>query len=158
MIKKLFKDKNTVIAFAGAICGILLLLIGVFGNSDKETSDVSVTEYDSEALRSYTEALEQKIENFLEHIGGVNDVEVILTIESSSETVYATEGSNSDYVIIKDSSGNENALQLTEITATIRGIAIVCDYGNDEELRKTIIKTLASLFDIGTNRISVVSA
>ncbi|MBR2460071.1 MAG: hypothetical protein IKB34_02415, partial [Clostridia bacterium] len=82
----------------------------------------------------------------------------ILTVESSAETVYAKEGANSDYVIIQGADGSENVIPLTEISAKIRGIAVACDYGENEALKKTVIDLLASLFDVGANRISVISA
>ena len=114
--------------------------------------------YDNKELQTYTDSLEEKIRSFLGNIGGISNVSVIVTVESSAERVYATQGSNSDYVIVTDPDGGENTVPLTEISAKIRGIAVVCDYGGNDALRIKIIELLASLFDIGSNRISVISA
>ena len=80
---------------------------------------------------------------------------MLVTVEISKEKVYATTGGDRDFVIITDSNGNESALTVAEINASVRGIAVVCNYGENEALKKEIIGMLASLFNIGTNRISV---
>lgn len=160
MIEKIIKNKNMLLPFLGIILAIVLFISGAFGNETAAplTGNRYTAEYTSEELKTYTEQLEEKIENFLNEINGITNATVILTVESSSETVYATQGENSDYVLIKDSKGNENAIPLTEISAKIRGIAVVCDYGGNERLKMTVIELLASLFDLGSNRISILPA
>ena len=132
-----------------------MIVFGDYGKQDEIEHDVNLESYSSDELETYTERLENKISGFLEKIGGVSNVAVVVTIENSKENVYATEGANYDYVILNDSSGNQSAVKLTEITATVRGIAVVCDYKN-EEIKQQIISTLSALFNIGTNRISVI--
>ncbi len=157
MIKKLLSNKNLLLSVAGIICGVLLIFNGVNATRNEIKNDVPVA-YESDELQTYTAALEKKISDFLEKVGGISNVSVIVTVESSAETVYATEGNNSDYVIIKDSEGSENAIPLTEITAKLRGIAVVCDYGKNEQLKSTVIELLSSLFDLGSNHIAVLPA
>ncbi len=153
----LLKNKNFLIVLIGCICGLLLIFLGNT-NSNKE-SDLPISEniYTSDEIESYTDSLEKKITSLLSHIGGVTEVNVMVTAEISKEKIYATSGNNDDYVIITDSSGNQSALTVAEINANIRGIAIVCNYGENEMLKKEIIDMLASLFNIGTNRISIIN-
>lgn len=159
-MKKIIKNKNFIMMLLGVVCGIALFVIGFTSDSSSNTLKQAPDQptYDSMELKNYTDTLEEKIEKFLSQIKGISNVTVLLTVESSGETVYATEGENSDYVIIKNSDGTESAIPLTEITAKIRGIAIVCNYGENEKLKITVIELLASLFDIGANRISIISA
>ncbi len=154
MIKKLLKNKNVVTVLLAVAVGVLLIIFGFLKDSEPSQNN-EVNQYSDAELESYTSTLEEKVEKHLEKIDGVNNVSVILTIEGTNEKVYATNGSK-DYVVIKDSSGNENALMLSEINAQVRGIAVVCDYGSNEQLKQEIIAMLASLFNIGTNRISVI--
>ena len=159
MIDKLQKHKNLILPFLGNALAVILFF---FESSSAENSgsatNLTSTEYNSEELKTYTEYLEERIENFLNEISGISNATVILTVENSSETVYATQGINSDYVLIKDSKGNENAIPLTEISAKIRGIAVVCNYNGNESLKMTVIDLLSSLFNVGANRISVLPA
>lgn len=153
-----FKNKNVLVIVIGCVCGLLLILLG--NVSEKEKNEVTVNEnlYTSEELEGYTDALEKKVSSLISSIGGVSDVNVLVTVEISKEKVYATTGDNKDYVIITDASGNESALTVAEINANVRGIAVVCNYGGNEALKMEIINMLASLFNIGSNRISVMSA
>ena len=151
----LFKNKNLLIIAIGCICGFLLIIFGSFDSDEKSQPSVNENIYSSEELEGYTETLEKRVTELISHIGGVSDVNVLVTVEISNEKVYATTGDNKDYVIITDSSGNESALAVAEINASVRGIAVVCDYGGNEALKKEIIEMLASLFNIGTNRISI---
>ena len=159
MIDKLQKHKNLILPFLGNALAVILFF---FESSSAENSgsatNLTSTEYNSEELKTYTEYLEERIETFLNEISGISNATVILTVENSSETVYATQGINSDYVLIKDSKGNENAIPLTEISAKIRGIAVVCNYNGNESLKMTVIDLLSSLFNVGANRISVLPA
>lgn len=157
-MKKLLQNKTALFAVLGLILGIVLIFLGT-SNGDNGTAFADNSpKYSSKELESYTKTLEDKMKSMIERIGGVSNVSVAITIDGSIESVYATEGINKDYVIIKDSGGGENALQIMEINATVRGIAVVCDYGGNEKLKSEIITMLSSLFNIGANRVSVISA
>ena len=159
MIGKFIKNKNTLLVIIGILFALMIFFSGALDSSATDLQQGSnATKYDSEELKTYTERLEEKIALFLDGINGISNVSVILTVESSSETVYATQGENSDYVLIKDAEGNENAIPLTEISAKIRGIAIVCNYGKNESLKLEVIELLSKLFNVGSNRISLLSA
>ena len=158
MLKDIFKNKKILLSAVACLCGMLLILLGSFDSGDKKNTLDTEVSYTSDELDSYTASLEKRIGALVGKIDGISDVTALGTVDASKESVYATSGANRDYVIIKDSSGNESALKLSEINATIRGIAVVCDYGGDEALKKQIIELLSSLFGIGSNRISVMQA
>ena len=159
MIEKIIKHKNLFLPVIAVVLAAVLFSASTLGDQTASTQhDKYTTEYSSDELKTYTEQMEERIRIFLSEIKGISRVSVILTVESSSETVYATQGNNADYVLIKDSKGNENAIPLTEISAKIRGIAVVCDYSGDERLKMTVIDLLSALFDVGANRVTVLPA
>ena len=158
MFKKITENKNLLTLVLAVFVGILFIVFGLLGEDGEKTDTLEKVEYSSPELESYTASLEKRITAHLERIEGVSDVSVLLTVDTSGQNVFATEGNGNDYVIIKDSSGNENVVKLTEINAKVRGIAVVCNYQGNEEKRQQIISMLASLFNVGTNRISVMSA
>ena len=160
MLKKIIQNKNFLFVSAGLIIGILLIIVGSGGTDTKSENEKELPEqqYTSDELESYTESLERKIEDLVGKIGGVTDVNVLVTVDGSKETIYATEGSEKEYVVIKDSDGNEYVVRVSEINANVRGIAVVCNYSGNEQLKMDIINMLSSLFSIGANRISVMSS
>lgn len=157
MLGNFLKNKNVIIVILGIVIGGALIIFGEIGENNNKTLPTPEELYSSTELDIYTERLEEKLSVFLSKISGVSNVSVIITIDNSKENIYATEGSNFDYVILTDSSGNQSTVKLTEITATVRGIAVVCRY-ESEEVKQQIITTLASLFNVGTNRVSVIKA
>ena len=103
MIEKIIKHKNLFLPVIAVILAVILFSSNTFSNRTATPStDKYTTEYSSDELRTYTEQMEERIKLFLCEIKGISNVSVILTVESSSETVYATQGTNSDYVLIKD--------------------------------------------------------
>ncbi len=151
-----FKNKKVLMIVAGVAAGLCLIFAGSLQNNEKSSSVASKEElYSSEELTVYTEKLEKRVESIIENIAGVKDADVLITFESSKENVYASNGENRDFVIIQNSDGSESGIKLMEINAKVRGIAVVCNYGGNEALRGEIIEMLTSLFNIGSNRISV---
>ncbi len=156
---KLLKNKKLMMIVAGVAAGLCLVLAGNLKNDTSKGTDTSKEElYSSEELTVYTEKLEKRLEELVGNIAGVKDVDALITFESSKENVYASNGENRDFVIIQNSDGSESGIKLMEINAKVRGIAIVCDYGGNEALKAEIISMLTSLFNIGSNRISVMPA
>ena len=89
---------------------------------------------------------------------------VMITLEKSDENVYATNSeskrdadsgsSKEDYVLYDQDSG-ESPLLLSAYLPNVQGVAVVCTGGDDPAVREKITTTVASLFGIPTNRISV---
>ncbi len=159
MLKKIISNKNFLFVAAGIIAGILLIVAGSIGKDDKKAEpEITEQKYTSDELESYTDTLEKKIAGLISKIGGVSDVSVLVTVDGSNETIFATEGTDNEFVIIKDSDGNEYVVRVSEINAQVRGIAVVCDYGGNDQLKMDIINLLSSLFAVGANRISVMQA
>lgn len=133
---------------------VSLIFIGValiFGSSlleDGEKESSIQLDYEK-----YVSNLEEKIESFLLKIQGINKAEVIITLDTSSEQIYAQ--SNDSYVIIDKESG-ESPINITEIYPTVRGIAIACTNGNSDETKMKITKLISAYLDISTNRIEIV--
>ncbi len=153
---EILKNKKIIMIVAGVAAGLCLIFAGSLQNDTKKTANTNKEElYSSEELTVYTEKLEKRVESIIENIAGVKDASVLITFESSKENIYASNGENRDFVIIQNSDGSESGIKLMEINAKVRGIAVVCDYGGNEAMRGEIMEMLTSLFNIGSNRISV---
>lgn len=158
-----FRDsrKGKILAAAGVILGILLLIGGAFIPESKSTLPDSDTFY---APVSYTEALEIRVEELCKSIAGVTEATVLLTLENGKETIYAgntasqssevSSGQTFDYIFM-NRNGEETPVMITEIYPTIRGVAVVCTNGNDTSVQLTIIKLLSASLGISSNRIQV---
>ena len=151
--------KSSIIIFIGLV-GMLMIMFSGADNDKKAESNIS----DSQIILSESK-LADEVENFIENIEGAGKTKVILTFETYEETVYAEDKDenfssggdkdiNSEYVII-DNGDTEDGLKLKVISPKIRGVAVICQGGNNPIVKSQIISALSALFDISTNKISV---
>lgn len=134
---------------SAAIAGIILIFIS---NSYSE----SISSDNDTVIRFYSEELEKRVEELILEMESVDKVSVLITLESSGETVYA-QNQNTDsfeYVIYSNKEG-EMGLKLKEINPTVRGVAVVCTNGDNIAVKEKIISMLSSVLGIPTNRITV---
>ncbi len=115
--------------------------------------------------------LEEDLEAILGKISGVGRVDVMLTVESSSELVLAEDttlrysGSTQapdDYdrssttVTVTSSGGGQDVVVTRERYPQYRGALVVCDGGGNDLVRLQIMEAVAALTGLGTDRIAVV--
>ncbi len=164
--KKLYNQKHVWIIVLIGIVGIILIVFGNGGFSEEEKS-TAVQETDSEIL-GYTEILENKVRGIVREICG-SEAAVLITLECSNESVYADNSKENEslssgdtvsrsyereYLIISGEGGEEGLL-LREIYPKTRGIAVVCDGGNEPSRQLEIIKLLSVAFGVSASKVYV---
>ncbi|MBR4049579.1 MAG: hypothetical protein IKK09_03700 [Clostridia bacterium] len=156
-------DRKKLIILIVALLGIILIVISSF--EDKAVSDVEAIQPQSDFSESeYTAALEKRLEETVSSLYGAGRSRVMVTLECDYETVYARDGSyskdeassdeKSEYIII-DSEQQEDGLVLKTVTPRVRGVAVLCEGGNDPYVCEQVSQMLSALLDLGSNRISV---
>lgn len=174
ILKKLSADKKTMFIVLAGIIGVLILVASEFipeGEKAKEDEEeIQVSEYNIENHYEYAEMLEKKLADLISSIEGAGTTKVMLTLESSSEAVYAqndktdmeSDDENSekiskenDYVLIKTDSSKEEALLLKIIQPEVKGVAVVCEGGDSIYVQQKIIETISAVFDINSSKIKV---
>lgn len=135
------------------VIGICLIIVGVILQGSKKNVDTKEVFYYSE----YEKELEDRVVKIVSQVGGVCDVSVMVTLDSSVNYSYAEndKGTSSEYVTVRDKDGNESGVLISENTPEIRGIAVVCTGGDDPGRRLEIINLISALLSIPKNRIYV---
>ncbi len=169
LIRKLKEaDKKNIYLIAGvAVIAVALLLSSILPSEDERNITVTNTgAYSSQ----YIKTAEKELESLLEKIQGAGKVQVLLTLESCYENVYAkayeqTDKQNKDsengtfkeqYVIVKQGSNNEECLVIKVYEPVIKGVAIVCEGGDNTAVKKAITETVCAVYDISSAKVSVV--
>ncbi len=146
-----------------AVLGVALVLLSgnVSAGSKSKSKSETTTARDYDA---YVADLEGRLQKTVASMDGVGSCKVMITLEKSGENVYATNSeskrdadsgsSKEDYVLYDQDSG-ESPLLLSAYLPNVQGVAVVCTGGDDPAVREKITTTVASLFGIPTNRISV---
>ncbi len=159
------KDKKILLLLILAVIGILLLLFSELFDFEgkKEPQEAPAT------TEEYAELIESKLTELVSSIEGAGETVVMVTVETGEENVFAKEVKSDEetnenrassnyeyeYVVIKSGSSAENGMLLKVIEPEIRGVAIVCDGGENAKVRENIINTVSAVLDIKTNKISV---
>lgn len=156
MIEKLFKSKAAGFLAIGLAAGILLLVFG--GKADKAEPTPPEPEIDADTDADYVSRLETRVAELLTHVDGISDVRVMITPESTKESVYLSNESRSQSVLteweyVLDDGGEPVRIKL--VFPEIRGIAVVCRGGSNPINREKVVSLLCSLFGVSANRVFV---
>ena len=142
------------------IAGIVLLL---WPTGDREqdagtgnTADVRET-FDLEVL-------EEKLSRTLSRVEGAGEVTVTLTVKNGMEQVLASDRTTSvsergssveeETVLVSTGSGQDTVL-LTQKYPTFQGALLVCEGGDNAEVRLLLTQAVSALTGLGADRITV---
>lgn len=139
---------------------IIVIMFSDISGEEKTRADGSnnIISFDSSDI--YIETVEKQLVNILEEVEGVGKTEVMLTITSTEEYVFAetykngSSQSENDYVII-DKGSQKEALVKRINNPEISGVVIICEGGDDPRICEKIYKAVSTALNISTSRIYV---
>ena len=154
-------NRSSLLFFAG-ILGVFLLLGGSHLPNIQSKSESDAVVQNSTDQEVYTQQLEQKLTRLLSKIAGAGEIQVAVTLESSSQTVYALDeksqqqtGSQEYEHILLEADGRQQALVEMVWEPEIRGIAVVCQGAQDVRVQTQITEAISVLTGVSANRISI---
>ncbi len=158
------------IVLAVGVVGIALIALSELLPSGT-TAETSVM-----SAELFVQQTEERLCTLVSRIEGAGECEVLVTLENGVEYVYATEqrhnsdrredtddsasrltqsdGSESSVIVVETGDGREGLL-VTEIQPTIRGVVVVCEGGDREEVRQRIIEAVTVAMDLSAKRVCV---
>lgn len=166
-------EKAGKILFFVGIAGIALIFMSsLFSGSSKESSTANTSSSD------YADEMEKKITNIVEGITGNSNIRVLVTLESEAEYIYAqeanqttdtTEDSKSSdeyktqkkdstqnqYITIDSADGGESPLVVTQLSPTVKGVVVVAQGVDNNEISERIKEAVTTALDISPKRVCV---
>ena len=147
--------------YAFLIVGIGLILMLL-----PERLDKSETISTNTGTVAHTEAsVEQRLAEILGAIRGAGKVRVMLMISAGEEVLYQTDedtdigeeasSARSDTVTVTDAQRNQVGLVRQVNPPVYKGAVIVCQGGDDPQVRLAVVDAVSKLTGLGANRISV---
>lgn len=156
-------SKKIKIIIAIGLVGMILILASEIFSSNTAESKKNNDNF-SFNYTEYTAELEKKLVDVISVIDGVGECNVMITLENSSENVYATNNENKsdnnsynrkDEYVFYDSDNGKNPVLIKEYLPKVQGVTVVCSGGDDIAVKEKIIESVTALFNISTNRVSV---
>ncbi len=160
ILEKIKRDKRIAAIVSIGLVGIILLTLSELIPQKSDAKQNEKTENVTDIRDSYEENIEKRLTSIVSSIDGAGRTEVMVTLASGDENVYAVKEKSSDgskereYIVI-DSDKNESGLLLKVIEPEIRGVAIVCEGADSAKIRQEIISSVSAVLGISTNRISI---
>ncbi len=185
MQRLLQNDKARKIIVVVGVAAILLIFLSSFFKGDKQqassTEAVQPAAAAAQSVDDFKAQTEQSLTNLINGIEGVENASVLVTVEKSSEQIYATEektstqtqqdkntgtttknqSNNSNetkYLVIKNSDGTQQPIAVTEVQPIVKGVVVVCSGGNDPLVQQKVIQAVTTALDITSARVCVVQS
>ena len=169
LLRKIKSPKLLVIV---GISGMLLICLSSFigGESKKQNNSLSGENITAEEYRAQ---LEESVAGIVKSITGSKKVNVVITLESGIRYSYAdinegtsanktesnSESSSSEskqtYITVKSADGGEQALLVTTEMPEVRGVAIVCEGGDNEQINEKIKNAVTAALNITSKRVYI---
>ena len=165
------------------ICIIILISWSAFfPKEDQEAQDNNVVEKTSVENNipeaAYNDSMEDRLEKILEGIDGVGGVEVMITYETSTEVVPASnvtksaqtteendkqggtriikqENTTENIVTINNKDYNNSPIVIKEIKPIIRGVIVVAEGAGDPVVKNHLIEAVTTIFQIKSHKVKV---
>ena len=163
-LKKIYEkikgDKKLLLIALLGITGCFLLGVSqLFSSSAAEnysSADIQWLELEEKTA--------QKLEELLRDVDGVGRVQVFVSLESLTESVYAvnhdyslndskSEG-NDEYVIVEQD-GDDSGLIIKTLMPVYRGVAVSCEGGGSSVVKNEVTKLVTAALGINANRVYV---
>lgn len=158
-----------IIVAAGIIGIVLIALSGIKpSQSAASTSEPSEQLNFSDDGDEYKQQIMYELKDILEKIEGVGECEVMVSVESTAEYVYAENversadadsgGSNERYeneIVIIENNGGRQALVKKMIRPKVGGVVVVCGGGGNIVVKERVIKAVSAALNLPYGRICV---
>jgi len=167
-----------VILAVGVIAILLIFVSGYFsGGENKNTSQTKPNQTQLLSADEYTTQMETKLTDIVGSISGAGSCKVMVTLENGIQYVYAQEEKSSEnktqdntnsttrteesvdrqksYIIVDSGSGKQ-ALVVTEVQPTVKGVVVVCQGGGNLSVQQQIINAVTTALDVNSTKVCVV--
>ena len=154
---------------AALVIGVALIVLIFLSTLFPEEKSEPPAQEDYSAVE---QQLEKRLEALLSEIDGVTAPTVMLTLDSTTERVYArdsrsgessaeNEGSSSgstdseSTVVLVGNGSEKSALEQSTILPKVRGVAVVCGGAQSPEIKEKVVNTVAGVLCISSSRVYV---
>lgn len=177
-ISKMFKGNKAIILCIVGLIGIFLIFLSEFVHPGTQTAASQATSSKDSDITAYENQTESRLEQIISQIDGVGRVKVMVTAESGVENVYeqdnktttdksqqkgndgstqTQENDNNEQnpTVVNDSTGGQQPLVKVQRQPQILGVVVVCDGGNNPDVKENVVDSVSTALGLETNKINV---
>ena len=156
------------IAVVLGAAGMLMIMLSELVPESKDKPEKAMSQTETTDSDDFRKRTERELKALLEQIEGVGDCEVMISLESSTEYIYAENISrftedNADRrsekldedIVITENGGTRQPLIRKVIDPQIGGVVIVCEGGGDISINERVQKAVSTALNISSTRVCV---
>ncbi|MBR1749672.1 MAG: stage III sporulation protein AG [Ruminococcus sp.] len=162
-------DRKKLIVFLG-FAGMFLILLSelIPESSDNRSVVENIPSADLNDSDMYKSQLENELKGILSNISGVGDTQIMLTLDGTTEYIYAeeleTDKDTSDTskkensrskIVITEKGGEKNALIKKIKKPQVMGVLIACSGGDDIHIKEQVIGAVSAVLGIPAGKVCV---
>ena len=170
-------EKGSKVILAVGVIAILLIFLSGFLSGGEDSAQPQAGQSNILSADEYAAQLELKLTDIVGSIAGAGSCKVMVTLENGIQYVYAQEekmsenktqdstnsttrteesGDSQKSYIIVDSGDGKQALVVTEVQPTIKGVVVVCQGGGDVSVQQQVINAVTTALAVNSTRVCVV--
>ncbi|MDR0862036.1 MAG: stage III sporulation protein AG [Oscillospiraceae bacterium] len=152
------KKKGVIIALAVIVLGVGLVSLPTGGKTEMP-APAPVSEGDGDFSLAETE---KRIADALSKLDGAGRVEVVLTLKTGTETVYATDKTESERetsektVTVSQGGNGQSPVTLRRVYPEFRGALVLSDGADNADVRLALLNAVSGLTGLSSNKITVI--
>lgn len=158
---KIFKDKRVLKIFA-----ILLIIVALaifastFIKPAKTTSlqnaITNQTDSTSSLALDYSNQLSKSLQTMLSSVNGLDNVKVVVVVESSPTTKYLYSGQDQNQtVVLEKQNSATKPIAVVELLPKITGILIVAKGANNLSLKNKLLNAISTTYSVDISKIDI---
>ncbi len=171
-------EKGGKVILAVGVLAIVLIFASTYFSGGSGASALQTQSGQTQILSAdeYAAQLEKKLTDIVGSIAGAGDCKVMVTLENGIQYVYAQEEKTSEnktqdstnsttrteesgdqeksYIIVDNGSGKQ-ALVVTEVQPTIKGVVVVCQGGGDPTVQQRVINAVTTALAVNSTKVCV---
>lgn len=176
--KLLGSERSITIIVICGIIGVGLVFISSHFEKPESNEQVPVTEdNDNTFATDYKQSISEELGNMISSIEGAGKTKIMVTLGGTVRNIYATdtdindkdsakktgENQNTDkqntekkkYILVREKDGSEKALSLGQLVPEIKGVLVICEGGDNEQVRERITDAVSAALNITRSHICV---
>ena len=170
-LRRIFKEKKLGPSLAAAaIIGIMLMIMGgdMFADKEDKTKEEPIVSIKENRNYEYENMIERRLEDILGEIEGVGRIKVMVTVENRGEIIVDKEKNNESEKEMGERGktsqkqeektvvlNNSEPLVLKENEPRVSGVLIICEGGDNVEIKKSLMSAAEALLNIEVHKIEV---
>ncbi|MGI6265393.1 MAG: stage III sporulation protein AG [Acutalibacteraceae bacterium] len=157
---------------AAGVLGMALILLSEFWPSSQPAGAAPSADVDDYAVR-----LEERLTGLIETVAGAGKCRVLVTLENGVQYVYATQqransqstedtgdvssrisrqdDTEESVILVESADRGREGLLVTAIEPTVKGVVVVCEGGDDEQVREQIERVVTTALNVSARRVCV---